>query len=121
MRANGGGMRRKARPAQIDFIGFPNNSDGAGHTTTDLPHPLIIGSNHRPVIGTMSCPNEAPEEQISRAIPKGWQPRNDEERETYAKRGTRRMMGGAKLEDMGEIILEDAKGATYTTHGMRRK
>ena len=69
----------------------------------------------------MSCLDAALGKQRRREIPKGWQPRSDEERENYAKMATRRMMGGAKLEDMPEIILEEAKGVKYTTHGMRMR
>ena len=109
------------KPAQIDYLMAPRETEGEAEVRTTVQHPLLAGSDHRAVVGDVCCPEDPTTTEGYRVIQKGWRADNDEEREPYGEIVTAGLLENGTLDNAGTIIREGAMAIKHTTVVSGRK
>ena len=94
--------------------------EGQAEVNREMNHPLILGSDHRPVMGEITCKKEEWTKSGHKHIRRDWKPETEKDMEDYRDRMTARMEKGCSVHDMDTILHEEATATKHTTEGERR-
>ena len=94
---------------------------GEAEVVTDVTHPLLRGSDHRPVVGKAECPENNVDVYGWKNISRGWCPTTDEERRNYRRIVHKGMVEGSTVHNTHTIIMEAAEAVGHTTAATRRQ
>ena len=111
--------RKVNQEAQIDYL-MTTTEEGHARAVPGLTHPVIVGSDHRPVGGEVKCTGEDMVKGGWKNIARGWEAINEEEKEKYRERVTDRLVKEGNIHNTHKIIYEEATRIKYSTMGGRR-
>ena len=104
--------------AQIDYL-MSTADVGQARAIPGGTHPIMVGSDHRPVGGEVRCRGEEMVKGGWKDIARGWEPTNEEEKEKFQEGVTERMVREGNIHNAHEIIYEEATKIKYSTMGGR--